>query len=182
MRHITIILLALLTVSIAMPSNAESIEKMYTHRSSSEGSVYFFFPQSMPSDKATKSSAKKINYDFTYVEWTDTVRMLFTVKLKEIVNDYNCQISTCDTSYNFSPALIFADIKGKEIEYRLSVAMPWDVFEEIFSSPMPFILTIETGSDKGKMDLTFRYSESKWKDYQQNMSAIIRIIRLNKKK
>lgn len=67
-------------------------------------------------------------------------------------------------------------------EYRLKSAIPFEVWDSIYSCSEPFILKFSFEADGTKRSVEYRYSDKKWKSQKEKMSEIINVIRFNTEK
>lgn len=140
--------------------------------------MFHIFSQKMPS-VSSNNAAKNINFDFTYVEQTDSVSMLATVAHTESARPMEVSVDTGDTTYNFIPELVYAEPKRNNMEYRLKIVLPFNVWENMYDSPRPYRISFNFKSDIAPDRYTYGFPVKKWKSKQEKMTAIIGQIKLN---
>ena len=130
--------------AMTFQTQAKGIQNMYVQRSAGGESVFFIFSQKLPACKDSKQEAKKVDYDYTYVQRTDSVSLLMTLELKEVVRNLNVTITNPDICIKSVPELIFAKAKGKGMQYRLRMMMTFAEFEKLYYSTSPFTMSAST--------------------------------------
>ena len=155
------------------------IEKMFVHRSAGEESLFFIFTQNLPACKETRTIAKSIDYDYTYLQKTDSVTMLLTLPLHYTATGISAEIKTDKESYTFVPELIYAEPKKGKIIYRLRLNMPYEAFVDMYSSTNPFIVSFNYDCSGREENVCFRYDDKKWLDNKEKLLSIIDLINLN---
>ena len=160
------------------------LNKMYVQAYGESGWIFHIYSQKLPS-VTPEQHPKFINYDYTYVEANDSVAILCTIRLSEIETIKGFEINNRDTLSlnNISPEIVYVQPWKKGIEYRLRLYVPFMVWEQMYYSSTPFTLSFQVSRLNDK-DLSYKYSYSdkKWKKHRDNITAIIKIIKLNAKK
>ena len=172
-------LLVFIVVSIGNVSYSAGIEKMFVHRSAGDKSLFFIFSQTLPGCKETRSLTKSMDYDYTYLQKTDSVTMLLTLPLQSRATGLLAKITTDKESYIFEPELIYAEPRKGKIIYRLRLNMPFDTFVEMYSSTDPFIVSFNYDCSGREENLCFSYDKKKWLDNKEKLLSIIDLIKLN---
>lgn len=179
MRKVSKIFYCLLLLFITFPIYGKDIKDMYVQRTGAEGSLFFIFKQDLPALKNTEKIAKKISYDYTYLEQTDSVAMLVTLLLPTVTKNIEMTVYYNSSEYNDASELIYVAAKGNKFEYRLRFMMPFHVFEKMYAADTPFVIKIQGNSDGKESAYEFGYNSKNWTNNRQKLSSIISIIRLN---
>lgn len=155
------------------------VGNMYVQRHGSEGWLFFVFSQKLPAVKGNVL-AKNIEYDYTYLESTDSVTLLATLRTNLAQKPVYSVIDFCDTSYKAPAELIYASPKGKGFVYRIKTVMPFGIWERMYACSEPFVVSYEFSSDSVSMvKCSFGYSLGKWKDNRVKMASIIETVKFN---
>ncbi|MDE6368117.1 MAG: hypothetical protein K2K94_02645 [Muribaculaceae bacterium] len=179
MKKLSKIFCFLLLLFITLPIYGKDIKDMYVQRTGAEGSLFFIFKQDLPALKNTEKIAKKISYDYTYLEQTDSVAMLMTLHLPVVIKNIEMTVAYNNSHYSDAAELIYVAAKGNKFEYRLRFMMPFHVFEKMYATDTPFVIKIQGNSDGKESAYEFGYNSKKWINARKNLSTIINIIRLN---
>lgn len=155
------------------------IEKMFVHRSAGEESLFFIFSQTLPACKETRSMSKSIDYDYTYLQKTDSVSMLLSLPLHHTVTGMSVEITSDKESYVFDPELIYAEPRKGKIIYRLRLNMPFETFVDMYSSNAPFIVSINYDYSGHEENVCFSYDQKHWLDNKGKILSIIDLIKIN---
>ncbi|MDE7438238.1 MAG: hypothetical protein K2M93_07100 [Muribaculaceae bacterium] len=159
------------------------IGNMYVQRKGEHGWVFHIFTQKMSAKSNQHNVAGHVDFDYTFVEDTDSVSMLSTVKFPIGTKPVSIDIVSAGKSYNFSPEIIYVKPKGKmSLEYRFKISFPFSIWNEIYESPLPFSLQYNTILQETEHTASFGYDKSKWGANQKKMLAIIEIIKYNTNK
>ncbi len=152
------------------------INSMYVQKHGDNGWLFHIFSQKMPSkDK----KAKNLEYDYTYLEQTDSVTLLSTIISKNACRPVTATISYCDTQYSVKTDLVFLRPKGKNFEIRTGIVIPFDVWEAMYMCPQPFTLTYAMEYGNTPTDITFGYNTGKWRDNSRKIRQIISAVKIN---
>ncbi len=181
MKRVLLFLVSIL-ITTGISIQSKSFDKMYAQRSAGDESIFFIYPQTLTALADSKSISKSLDYDYTYVQKTDSVAMLISLTLKEPVNKIDTEISCSNSTFKIEPELIFAKPKGNKITYRLRVTMPFKDFEEIYASKTPFILSFLYVIDGEREQLNFGYNQKNWDENRKNINRIINLIKINTRK
>lgn len=152
------------------------INSMYVQKNGDNGWLFHIFSQKMPS---TDKKAKTLEYDYTYLEQTDSVTLLSTVITRTAGKPLTTTIAYCGEEYKAATGLIYLRSKGKNFEIRTSTVIPFAVWEAMYSSPQPFTLTYTMEQGGTTVDMTFGYSSGKWSGNSGKLRQIISTIRIN---
>lgn len=152
------------------------INSMYVQKHGDNGWLFHIFSQKMPSkDK----KAGNLEYDYTYLEQTDSVTLLSTIISKNAFRPVTATISYCDTQYSVKTDLVFLRPKGKKFEIRTGIVIPFDVWEAMYMCPQPFTLTYAMKYDDTPTYITFGYNTDKWRGNSRKIRQIISTIKVN---
>lgn len=158
---------------------AAGVGNMFVQRHGSDGWLFFVFSQKLPALKGNDLS-KQIDYDYTFLESTDSVTLLATLRT-DISRRPTCsQVNFCDTTYTAPVELIYATPKGKGFVYRIKTVMPFRIWESMYACSEPFVITYEfSGVNASPVKCSFGYSIGKWKDNRAKMTSIIETVKFN---
>lgn len=155
------------------------VGSMYVQRRGADGWLFFVFSQRLPALKGN-NLAKSIEYDYTYLESTDSVTILATLKTGFSSKPVSTRINYCGSSYEAPSELIYATPKGKGFVYRIKTTIPFDVWDQMYSCPVPFIISFGfSGAGERLMQCSFGYSAGKWKSNRDKMETIIESVKFN---
>lgn len=174
-KKIGIILFLLISFTIT----AGNINDMFTQRTAAGESVFFIRPQKLPTVKGEKCAGGKIEYDYTYVQRTDSVALIMSAKLDEVATDIVCDLRANGSDVRQKAEVIYVKPKGKLLEYRLRVYLSFEEFEKIYLSKEPFVLCLELESRGEQKNYYWGLKQSDWKKNRENMLGIIDLIKLN---
>lgn len=179
MKRIALLMLIAI-VNVAQSSiNAKGIDKMFVQRNAGNECVFFIFSQKLPACANTQKQVKRIDYDYTYAQRTDSVAMLMTIEADRPLRNAIGTISTEKSAYSVPLELIFVKAKGNKMQYRMRLMMPFNEFEQMYASLSPFILTIDFDNTDRQENFCFTYDLKKWNSNRAKMNEIIELIRLN---
>lgn len=177
MSIIKIITFSFISIIASISSFAVNIDKMYVQKQNENGWMFHIFSQKMPS-VVTQDCSKKIKYDYTYLEETDSVSMLSTILLpqpstpSEVAIEYSCG------KYVAHPEIIYVHSKKNEFEYRLDIKIPFSIWEMIYNANSAF--TVVFAFNKDNTRCIYRFSDTKkWDKLRLKMQSIIGIIKVN---
>lgn len=155
------------------------VGNMYVQRHGRDGWLFFVFSQKMPAVKGN-SSAKNLEYDYTYLESSDSVTLLATMKTDLSQRPLSASIMTCDTVYNAPVEMIYATPKGKGFVYRIKTVMPFRIWEKMYDCRKPFVIKYcFSDGDNGFFECAFGYPEGKWKGNRKKMGMILETVKFN---
>lgn len=180
MIRLLLILMAVCTLNLNI--EAKGIEKMYVQRTAADENLFYIFSQDLPALPSTKSLSKKIQYDFTYTQRTDSVAMIMSVKIKNAVKFENIKITADDFSEDYIPEIIYVKPSGSSMNFRIRIMLSFSDFEKIYNSPRPFILALFPNNSQHFGKLEFGYDSKNWGKHRADMLSIINIIKLNTSK
>ena len=150
---------------------------MYVQKNGENGWLFHIFSQKLPPAKDTH--VKSLDYDYTYLEQTDSVSLLVTIRIPNAGKAQMANIKCCGKDYTSPVEVIYFKLKGKDMEYRLKTTVPFTYWEEMYSCDDPFTLTYTFYRNKDTDVYCFEYSQSKWKRNRNKISSIIGIIKMN---
>lgn len=155
------------------------VENKFVQRQRSDGWLFFIFSQKMPAVKGN-ALAKNIDYDYTFLESTDSVTLLATLRTDVACKPTYSAIEFCDTSYTTPVELIYALPKGKGFVYRIKTVIPFEIWYKMYQCSNPFVLTYGfPGNGTASLECKFGYTSGKWKSNRDNIARIIEAVRFN---
>ncbi len=162
-----------------MAIQSKGIDKMYVQRSAGDESIFFIFPQTLTAHNDSKSISQSLDYDYTYVQKTDSVALLVSLTLKEPINNIDTEISYANSTFEFKPELIFAKPKGNKTIYRMRISMPFNDFEKIYNSETPFTISFLYTLNGERKQVNFGYDQKRWDENRLLIKRIINLIKIN---
>lgn len=176
MRVFVALLMAVVGVTSAVAAN---IENKFIHRTGQEGSVYFIFSQPMPLQSATARCDKKMVYDCTYVEQTDSVTVLATLTTADSYMPQGAvMVSPCvDKEITVPVEMLYVKPRKGRYVYRLRFVMPFAEFIEVFECSVAPKLTYRFD----RADYSYEYGAKEWSKRAGDMRQIVNLIKMNKK-
>jgi len=152
------------------------INDMFVQKKGENGWLFHVFSQKMPS---RDEKVKSLEYDYTYLEQTDSVTLLSTIISKTAYTPETATFSYCGTVYSAKTNLVFLKPKGKNYEIRTSTVIPFNVWDSLYLCPNPFSLTYTMKYNNNYIDMTFGYSSGKWKSNSAKLRQIINSVKIN---
>lgn len=163
---------------IAVLSGA-SIRKMYVQANGEYGWVFHVFSQKLPSP-IKNQQPKSIMYDYTYVEQTDSVAILCTIRLSGAERIGTVGINSCDVASSTVPEMVYVQPWKNGIEYRLRTYIPFKMWEQIYDCPAPFTLSFHVASSGDTSQAyVFSIPDKQWGKNREKIVSIMNIIKLN---
>ncbi|MDE7382034.1 MAG: hypothetical protein K2N03_07920 [Muribaculaceae bacterium] len=159
--------------------SATNVKDMFVQRSTGDESLFFIFSQSLPGQRENRESPKKLDYDFTYVQKTDSVTMLMTVNLPKSPKKLLISVETGNNTFEKEAEIIFVKPAKSSYSYRLRIMLSFKEFEEMYESSSPFTISLHYDYINKLYDYKFRLSQNKWLDNRKKMMDIIELIKLN---
>lgn len=140
--------------------------------------VYFVFPHKIHENKKFSTADSPMKCDYTYVNSTDTVRVLMTIELKTLVQPTEFIIESQDSIISTSPVtLMYSEPQGKKYTYRLNASISYDKWLHIYKSKNPFNFVIV---DTDENRYVYAYKKNDWKEYSGVFKQLFRIIENSK--
>lgn len=124
-----------------------------------------------------KNGVKNLKYDFTYVEETDSVSYLSTLRTQQFEVPDSVAIHYCGQEYISKAEIIYITPKGKLMECRVRAMLPFDVWHGMYQCATPYV--VEYRFNKSGRCFVFGIRPNKWKNESQAVSSIMNIIKLN---
>ncbi len=167
-----------ISTSVALMLCSAAVGNMYVQKRGEQGWLFHIFSQKIPRS-SDRQESKSCSYDYTYLEQTDSITILSTITLPYAGKPSDMTISYCGTKYGHTATTVFVKPSKNGYEYRLKSAIPFEVWDSIYSCSEPFILKFSFEADGTKKSVEYRYSDKKWKSQKEKMSEIINVIRFN---
>ena len=152
---------------------------MYKQRSVGNESLFYIYEQKLPSIDINGLKTNAVKYNYTYLQKTDSVTMILSVKLPEISKKIEVDLKGNNIDTIFSPEIIYVQPTGKKYEYRLKISFPFETFEKIYAQDTPFRLIVNINDNVGSLSYIFGYSQKQWIKNREKMYSIINIINVN---
>lgn len=153
---------------------------MYVQRKGEKGWLFHVFNQKMGNSSTSSITPKNIDYDFTFLESTDSVNMLSTIVVPVGTTPTSLSLLSCGYEREFSPETIYVKPMGKNsLEYRFKISFPFKFWDEVYQCTEPFNLKYNIKIGGRYSTLSFGYSRTKWKSNREKMLAIIQVIKYN---
>ena len=156
------------------------ISSMYVMRNSHEGNLVHIFEQKMPKVNSD-NKVSDIKYDYTYVEYPDSVTFLSYITLPQSETPISISFQNNEIEYSQDSELIFVQPKGNKFQYRLKIVLPFQIWKNIYEDPTPFKIQYLFDRKGQTVEYIFGYKGKKWESNRQKILEIINIIELNKK-
>ncbi|MCM1070135.1 MAG: hypothetical protein NC210_03420 [[Clostridium] fimetarium] len=167
----------LILCAIAMTLCGAGIGNMYVQKKGDSGWMFHIFSQKMP--LLYGDAGKHMEYDYTFVEKTDSVSLLATVVCAGAPKPVDMAVSYGDARYNRQPDLIYAKPKGEKTEYRLRLMLPFETWDAMYGSVEPFVVSFGFSSGRDTMVASYGLTGNKWRKNKEKIAVIIGQIKLN---
>ncbi|MDE7412909.1 MAG: hypothetical protein K2N05_03840 [Muribaculaceae bacterium] len=169
-------IICLLVLLTCMFSSAAGVNKMFVQRKGEAGWVYHIFPKKMPS---VNKKIKNLNYDFTFTEQSDSVTLIATVVINAPLKPNSLRIVSCGKLSEYEVETLYLIPKGSKYEYRLLAKLPFEEWESMYSCTSPYKLNYIFNDGSNFEEISFMYSDSKWKSKRKYLLIILNTIKLN---
>lgn len=150
----------------------------YVQRQGERGWIFHTLSKEMPTP-ISKQKPGSIDYDYTYVQNPDSVSLLFSIELDKAYKPISTDIQTCDTTYTYTPELIYADPKGKGFKCRMKISFPYSDWQDIYSCTTPFKIILLFGNDSISESYIFGFSGKKWEKHRKDLQQLLETIKYN---
>lgn len=176
MKKILILLICLVSISVS----AQSLKGFYVQAAHESGQIFFVFPQKMKvSETNIKVKASKLLYDYTHLTSENEVSMLSTVTINQPSSfDAVCINYSDGVTEKYDLEKIYVKPKSSKWQYRVRATIPLEKIKKIYSSDQPFSLTYLSAD--GKMQITYKDSQSRWNKIKPKFQKVLFLIDSNK--
>lgn len=157
-----------------------SLKDRYTERRGENEYVLHIFEQKLKASKSNKI-VKDIKYDYTYVQSSDSIVMLSTIRVPaEIGIPEYVECVYCGKNLILRPELIYVSPEKNKLEYRLRVRFSFKEWAEMISCELPYeIIYNFSNADKIFFALEFSHDKAKWSKLRKELLQIKNLIMIN---
>ncbi|MCM1336149.1 MAG: hypothetical protein NC187_02620 [Candidatus Amulumruptor caecigallinarius] len=167
-------IVALLLIAVAaLAAYSQSASGRYVSRMTRDGTLFFVNPQ-----KLTRCTGiSKVDYDMTFLTWTDSVTVNFTFRTKVPYRPDSLRIDCCGTSYPCSDySLLFTDIVKGGYEIRVTSRYPVaDIGRMLECAESPVIAFTQDGAA-----CSAAYSKGAWASDRKKLLDIYNLYLLTR--
>ena len=147
---------------------AQSVSNRYSGRMTQDGMCYFFRKMKL----SEKEGIKDFYYDMTYLDWTDSVTVNFSIIADKPETPKMLTIISGDSTFVCDNLkCLFIDVLKKGYEIRMSSSFPEKVIRKVIETSSAPIFQV-----KFKDDVTATYSKSSWREDSKKLQMIFQMI------
>ncbi|MCC8170344.1 MAG: hypothetical protein LIP00_00885 [Parabacteroides sp.] len=167
---------------IGLPGTAQNLKSFYVQTVHPDGLLYFVFPRKMPEAKNGKAvSRAPLQYDYTYLDASDSVTVLLTVVTGPVFKcDSLCIGFASGEQKKAAASPIYCKPVKHGWESRIRSRLHRNDWEQLYQAEQPFTFTLSSAES----DLRLRFGDQprKWPQIRTRFVRLQEVIRLNKEK
>lgn len=155
----------------------QSMSKFYKSSTTDKGILYFIKPQKMKITEGKKLAAKKLYHDYTYVQNADSVRLLLTLKTKEVFTGDSIYFYNKESKLTSYPLkTIYKEYKSHKWVNRLESFLAYKDWYHLYSGDKPaaFFFKLKDGKE-----IHYSFTECKWKKLKTKYQIFYEMLKLN---
>lgn len=147
---------------------AQSVSSRYSGRMTQDGMCYFFRKMKL----SEKEGVKDFYYDMTYLDWTDSITVNFSIIADKPETPKMLTIISGDTTFVCDNLkCLFVDVLKKGYEIRMSSSFSEKAIRKMIETSSAPIFQV-----KFKDNVTAAYSKSSWKKDSKMLQMIFQMI------